>query len=198
VGIAALGWIMLGFSGAEGLLPSRASWISTRASFVVGSKQQRQLLIYRGSRQVSDFRVDFDWNPDDKGAGLIFRCVDRANYQALRLAIAPSRSARGFYEEHFAVIAGVESEHKRKLIPWKLRTGVVHIALDATGSAFTLSVGGKRFESWTDDRLKKGDLGFFSNGNERASIDTIRFTFANHELADFLGTFPRQATALID
>jgi len=196
LGTAALGWLTLP-SGGDGAA-SKPIWISARAIFAPASKQQRQLLFYRGSRQASNFQIDFNWTPDDKGAGLIFRCVDRANYQALRIAIAPSRPTRGLYAEHFAVIAGVETEHKRRLIPWKPRDGTIHIAVDGADSSFTLSVQGKKFESWTDDRLKKGDVGFFTNSNEHVSIDAIRFTFANHELVDFLGNFPSQATALID
>jgi hypothetical protein len=201
LGIVTWAWIMFpGRETATRVAPSAASpsWVSERAMFVVGTKQQRQLLIYQGSQPVSDFRAEFDWKPDQKGAGLVFRCVDRANYQALRIGIAAWQPVPTLYEEHFAVLGGIETEHRRKIIPWNRRNAPIHFSLDVTGFAFTLSVQGSRFDYWTDQRLKNGDIGFFMNRNEQLSVEAVRFTFANHAIPDFSGSLPREAKALLD
>jgi hypothetical protein len=166
--------------------------------FTVGSKEQRQLLTYRGSRDVSDFRAEFEWVADAKGAGFIFRCVDRSNYQALRIWTATWQQAPRLYEEHFAVLGGIETEHQRKWIPWKPLSGPVHVGLEGIGFEFTLSIQGNRLDYWTDDRLKKGDIGFFMNRSEQLSISSVRLTFPNRALPDFSGAFPREARALLD
>jgi hypothetical protein len=168
---------------------SRAHWVRERARFIVGSKEQRQLILYRGSEQASDFRAEFDWKPDPKGAGLVFRCSDRGNYQALRVGIATWRPSLSLFEEHFTVVGGLETTHSRKLIPWTTSSTPIHIALDGMGFAFMLYVEGSRFDYWTDNRLKKGDVGFYDDRDEQRSLESVRFTFANHAMPDFSGSF---------
>src|SRR5262249_7532877 len=58
LGIVTWSWVMLPVAGPtpKATAPNASpSWVSQRAMFVVGSKEQRQLLTYRGSRAVSDF-----------------------------------------------------------------------------------------------------------------------------------------------
>jgi hypothetical protein len=166
---------------------SRAHWVRERAMFVVGSKEERQLILYRGSQQASDFHAEFDWKPDPKGAGLIFRAADRGNYQALRVGIATWRPSLTLFEEHFAVVGGIETTHARKLIPWTTSSTPIHIALDGSGFEFLLNVEGAHFDYWTDNRFKKGDVGFYEDRDEQRSLESVRFTFPNHLMPDFSG-----------
>lgn len=167
----------------------RAHWVRERAMFVVGSKEQRQLILYRGAEQASDFRAEFDWKPDPRGAGLVFRCADRGNYQAVRIGIATWRPSLTLFEEHFTVVGGIETTHARKLIPWTTSSTPIHIALDGMGFSFMLYVDGNRFDYWTDNRLKKGDVGFYEDRDEQRSLESARFTFGNHVMPDFSGPF---------
>ena len=170
-----------------------AQWVRERAMFTVGSREQRQLILYRGGQQATDFHAEFDWKPDPKGAGLVYRCSDRGNYQAVKVGIATWRPSLTLFEEHFTVVGGVETTHARKLIPWTTSSTPIHIALDGAGFEFLLFVDGKRFDYWTDNRLKKGDVGFYEDRDDQRSPESIQFTFANHAVPDFKGAFPRIA-----
>ena len=195
VGIGVWTWITLP-PATQALAPtSTASWIAQRAA--LNSQDQRRLLIYRGAQRTSDFRAEFDWRPDSKPAGFLFRCTDRANYQALRIGIAGWDPPR-LYEEHFAVLGGKESVRTRKLVPWTPRSGPIHFALDGASFAFTLYVEGGRFDYWTDDRLLSGDIGFFTTRQQQPSIEAIRFSFSDHALPEYAGDFPRAIRTTAD
>jgi len=191
-------WGMLSTPKATRPVPvvSSAHWVSERALFVAGSKEQRRLILYRGAEQPTDFRAEFDWKPDPTGAGLIFRCSDRGNYQAVRVGIASWRPSLSLFEEHFTVLGGIETVHARKLIPWTTSSDPVHIALDGNGFEFMLYVQGNRFDYWTDNRLKKGDVGFYEDRDEQRSVESPLFKFANHAMPDFNGQYSQIAKAI--
>lgn len=166
-----------------------AHWVRERAQFGDGSRQRRQLVLYRGGTQPTDFRAEFDWKPNAKGAGLVFRCLDDGNYQALRLGIASWQPSFNIVAEHFTVLDGVESAHSRKLLPWKSASAPIHVVLEGTDFAFTLYVQGNRFDYWTDNRLKHGDVGFYEDRGGQP-LESIRWSFPNHLIADFNGPLP--------
>ena len=191
VAILCVGGILLApktAATAVTVIPS-GHWLRERALFATGSRQRRQLVLYRGGTQPTDFRAEFDWKPNAKGAGLVFRCSDDGNYQALRIGIATWQPSFNIVEEHFTVLDGVESAHSRKLLPWKSASAPIHVVLEGTDFAFTLYAQGNRFDYWTDNRLKHGDVGFYEDRGGQP-LESIRWSFPNHLIADFSGPLP--------
>lgn len=170
------------------VIPS-AHWLREPALFAAGSRQRRQLVLYRGGTQPTDFRAEFDWKPNAKGAGLLFRCTDDGNYQALRIGVASWQPSLDIVEEHFTVLDGIETTHSRKLLPWKSASTPIRFVLEGTDFAFTLYAQGNRVDYWTDDRLKHGDVGFYEDRGGQP-LESIRWNFANHLIADFSGPLP--------
>ena len=156
--------------------PAAAGTWSRRTAYLVGSKDPREILVYSGSQDVKNYRLEFTWVPDSLGVGWIFRASDSANYYAARLRLLQAGPTPTLSAEHFAVVKGVESAHSRKVITLGRTDNQVSVRMDANGPAFTLSLQGTPADYWTDERFEAGSLGFYADGGERPVLQAIRFT----------------------
>ena len=96
--------------------PAAAGTWSRRTAYVVGAKDPREILIYSGSEDVKNYRIEFAWVPDARGVGWLFRGTDSANYYAANLRLIQGGATPMLSAEHFAVVKGVEGTHARKVI----------------------------------------------------------------------------------
>jgi hypothetical protein len=157
--------------------PAAPGMWSRRMAYVVGGKVPREILIYSGSEDVKNYRIEFSWVPDTRGVGWIFRGTDSANYYAANLRLIQSGARPSLSAEHFAVVKGVEGTHARKVITLDRALGQVQVRMDANGPAFTLYLQGNPTDYWTDERFETGSLGFYAERGERPMLQALRFTF---------------------
>jgi hypothetical protein len=190
--VATIGLIMWAWPRTEApklVSPApEGGWVRERA-FGAGLKEGRQLIRYRTSPKVSDYRLEFEWNPDSKGVGWIFRASDAGNYHGARLGLVPSRVNPSVAVEHFTVLSGIESQHSRKLAPLVGDYSSIGVRMDARGSAFTVYVQGNGVDSWTDPRLADGDIGFYLERNESPSVQAVQLSFFNPSVPGYKGGF---------
>jgi len=174
------GVIALVRPGAESTVteaaPAAAGTWSRRTAYVVGSKDPREILVYSGSQDVKNYRIEFSWVPDSLGVGWIFRASDSANYYAAKLRLLQAGATPTLSAEHFAVVKGVESTHSRKVITLGRTDNLVLVRMDANGPAFTVSLQGSPADYWADERFEAGSLGFYADSGERPVLQSIRFT----------------------
>jgi hypothetical protein len=157
--------------------PAAAGTWSSRTAYLVGAKNPREILIYSGSEDVKNYRIEFAWVPDTRGVGWLFRGTDSANYYAAKLRLVQAGSTPSLSAEHFAVVKGVESPHTRKVVTLGRTPGQVLVRMDANGPAFTLYLQGSPADYWTDERFETGSLGFYGERGERPVLQALRFTF---------------------
>jgi hypothetical protein len=163
-------------SGSESAPAAAGTW-SRRTAYLVGGKEPREILVYSGSEDVKNYRIEFAWVPDTRGVGWIFRGTDSANYYAANLRLIQAGATPSLSAEHFAVVKGVEGAHSRKVITLGRTLGQVLVRMDANGPAFTLSLQGSPADYWTDERFETGSLGFYAERDERPVLQALRFTF---------------------
>lgn len=156
-------------SGAPG------TW-SRRTAYVAGSTAPREILVYSGSDDLKNYRIEFSWVPEPRGVGWIFRATDSANYYAAKLRLVQAGAIPTLSAEHFAVVRGVEGPHARKVITLSRTHSDVAVRMDATGPAFTLYLQGLPADYWTDERFESGSLGFYEDRGERPVLQALRFT----------------------
>jgi len=157
--------------------PAAAGTWSRRTAYLVGAKDPREILIYSGSEDVKNYRIEFAWVPDTRGVGWLFRGTDSANYYAANLHLLQSGATPTLSAEHFAVVNGVEGAHTRKVITLGRTLGQVLVRMDANGPAFTLYLQGTPADYWTDERFESGSLGFYEDQGNRPALQSLRFTF---------------------
>lgn len=156
-------------SGAPG------TW-SRRTAYVAGSTAPREILVYSGSDDLKNYRIEFSWVPEPRGVGWIFRATDSANYYAAKLRLVQAGALPTLSAEHFAVVRGVEGPHSRKVLTLGRTRSDVAVRMDATGPAFTLYLQGLPADYWTDERFESGSLGFYEDRGERPVVQSLRFT----------------------
>jgi hypothetical protein len=142
----------------------------------MGSSAPREILVFSGSDDLKNYRIDFSWVPDPRGVGWIFRATDSANYYAAKLRLVQAGAIPTLSAEHFAVVKGVEGAHSRKVITLSRALREVAVRMDANGPAFTLFLQGNPADYWTDERFESGSLGFYEEGGERPVLQGLRFT----------------------
>ncbi|HEY2842585.1 MAG TPA: hypothetical protein VGJ09_03005 [Bryobacteraceae bacterium] len=155
--------------------PAAGTW-SRRTAYVIGSPAPREILVYSGSDDLKNYRIEFSWVPEQQGVGWIFRATDSANYYAAKLRLIQAGAIPTLTAEHFAVVKGVEGTHSRKVITLNRALGEVQVRMDATGPAFTLYLQGNPADYWTDPRFESGSLGFYEEPGERPVLQALRFT----------------------
>jgi hypothetical protein len=136
----------------------------------------RMMSVYEPSRDESDYRIEFEWVPDERGVGWVVRTSDAGDYYAARVSLLQPRSSV-VVAEHFTVRGGLESAHSRRVVQVGNHAGLVRVRMDAIGPAFTLSLQGSPADYWTDERLNSGALGFYDERGLRPVIQSLRFTF---------------------
>ncbi len=79
--------------------------------------------------------------------------------------------------ERYTVINGVESPRIRVKIPFPLRADSVHdVRVEAHGDHFTTRINGRFVDSFTDNQLRSGGVGFFGGAEKAARISWLRLT----------------------
>jgi hypothetical protein len=68
---------------------------------------------------------------------------------------------------HFAVVDGQPQQRAQSPLPMKVRVDTIYrIRFDAVGDHFTTFVQDEKVDDWTDDRLKLGGVGLYSDRGE--------------------------------
>jgi len=173
-----IAWVRPGSqaTAGSGSAPGSAGTWSRRTAYVMGSSAPREILVFSGSDDLKNYRIEFSWVPEPRGVGWIFRATDSANYYAAKLRLVQAGAIPTLSAEHFAVVKGVEGAHSRKVITLSRALHEVAVRMDATGPAFTLFLQGNPSDYWTDERFESGSLGFYEEGGERPVLQGLRFT----------------------
>jgi|GEM_PF-2627381 len=152
------------------------SWASEFATDLAGVARGRQLSIYRPSRTMTDYAIDFQGTIQERSLGWIMRAKDPKNYYCLKLEADRSGSVKLI---RFGVIDGREDAHT--LVPLSLPPGnppgSYRIRAEAKGPKITTYVNGQVVDVWVDQRLTQGAAGFSNERGERAVIKTVQVSF---------------------
>ena len=159
-------------------------WDGSKADFGKGWERSAegymvpgQLAVYRPSLQLTDYRLEFMGQIENKGLGWVVRASDTSNYYAMKFNVVEPGLRPIISVARYAVVNGKRS---RKIeVPLQV---MVHnrtpyrVAVDVRGNHITTSIEGEQVDSWTDDTLAAGGVGFFSEGSERARLYWMKVT----------------------
>lgn len=150
------------------------------SSTPLGAIQPRQLVLYRPSLGATDCRLEFTWKVSDHALAWTFRAKDPENYYAMAIRALPPGPSTALSVEHFAVYQGVEGPHASKvLLLGETTTNLaVHVKMDVSGSTFKLYLEGNAADSWSDNRLAAGGLGFLEQPDQPVDVDRVRMSFS--------------------
>jgi hypothetical protein len=156
------------------------SWSYDAAGFV----RPGPLAVFKPTVDLTDYRFEFLGEIDQKAIGWAFRAQDLNNYYAMKFVVEKPGPLPLIRMVRYAVINGKEGPHVDKPLPLTVRPDMLYrIQVDARGGDFTILAQGQVIDFWSDNRLRHGGVGFFSNRGERSRL---RWVEVSHQY-DALG-----------
>jgi hypothetical protein len=149
------------------------SWSRDAAGFV----RAGQLALYRPSQQLSNYRFEFLGQISGRDIGWVFRAADLQNYYATQLTIVKPGPLPEMALVRYQVIGGKETARVQVPVRVAMQNGRPYrIEEDVAGSGFTTSVDGEVIDSWADDRLRAGAVGFFGEPKDKPNLYWVKVT----------------------
>ncbi len=156
---------------AGSVLPAGdAGWIADWGSDP-GVRRTRQISILRSSQTLTDYRIEMQGQIETKAIGWVFRAADPKNFYVTKLEIVKPGLEPTVALVRFAVINGEEQAHAQLPLPMKVRRDTLYkIRFDAIGNHFTTYVQDEKVDDWTNDGVKTGGVGLYSERGEVATL----------------------------
>lgn len=159
---------------------SNKSWAYDKEGFI----RPGRLALYKPSHDMSDYKLEFLTQIERKSVGWVFRAADEQNYYGMKLAVTEPGPRPLVALVRYAVIDGKKESHGETPVQVMMHNNRPYrVEVDVRGSRFLTSIEGQVVDSWSDDRLKTGGVGFFTEGSEKARLYWMKLT----KNSDFLG-----------
>jgi hypothetical protein len=151
-------------TGAEG------GWITDWGA-EPGVRKAHEISVLKPSLNMTDYRIEFEAQIETKALGWIYRAQDAKNYYVSKLEIVKPGLAPTVALVRYAVVNGEETAHSQFPLTMSVRLDTLYkVRFDAIGDHFTTWVQDQKVDDWTDERLKTGGVGLFSDRGERISL----------------------------
>jgi len=156
------------------------TWAYDREGFI----RPGRLVLYKPSREMKDYKLVFLTQIERKGLNYVFRAVDEQNYYGMKLAVTEPGPRPLVALVRYTVIDGKrESRGETPLQVMMHNNRPYRVEVDVKGNQFLTSIEGQVVDSWSDNRLKSGGVGFFTESSEKARLYWMKVT----KNSDFLG-----------
>jgi len=163
---------------------SRANLTNTWSFDANGFVQPGPLAILKPTQGLRDYSFEFLGEIEQKAVGCAFRAQDLDNYYAVKFIEDNSGSLPSIRLVRYAVIKGKEGPHVEKPLPSSIRADMLNrFRVEVHGSDFTILAEGEVVDSFSDNRLQSGGVGFFCSRGEKARL---RWVAVSHQY-DALG-----------
>jgi hypothetical protein len=144
-------------------------WVLDAAGARTGS-----LALFAPTIDQRDYDMEFLARIDHRSVTWVFRA---ANLNEYHLATITSTAAGGYEFGRGTVIGGVsEITATTPILILLNRKNAITIRLRAVGNDFSVSLDGQVIDTWTDNRLPMGGIGFVGAPDDRARIYWVRLS----------------------
>lgn len=169
---------MQAWGTARNTLPT--GWQRNRDGYV----RPADLALFGPSLKLTDYRFEFFGQIEQKGMGWVVRAKDPQNYYAMKFKVVEAGLRPMISVVHYPVVNGKPGHRVETPL-----TVMVHnnrpfqVAVNVKGSRFSASIEGEEVDSWSDDALPTGGVGFFAEAGENVRLYWMKVTRHN----DWLG-----------
>jgi len=135
------------------------------------------LALYRPSVDLTDYQMQFLGMIDKKALSWVVRAADFDDYYVVKLVIQKPGPVPTVGVTRYAVIHGVAQDRADATAYINAREDMLYrVRMDIHGDVFTLTVQGQVIDSWTEPRLRKGGVGFFTARGEASRLRWVQVT----------------------
>src|SRR6266849_3777196 len=136
-----------------------ASWSFDATGFV----RPGPLALYRPSVGLTDYQLQFLGLIDKKALSWVVRAADFDNYYVVKLVVLKPGPLPTIGVTRYAVINGKAQNRADTILPINCRNDMLYrVTLNVRDDTYLLTLQGKVVDDWSDSRLKRGGIGFFS------------------------------------
>jgi hypothetical protein len=150
-----------------------AGWQKNRDGYV----RPGDLALFSPSLKLADYRFEFFGQVEKNGLGWAVRAKDPQNYYAVKVKVLEAGLRPIIAVIHYPVVGGKAG--RRVETPLNV---MVHnnepfqVAVNVKGNRFSASIEGEEVDSWSDDRLPSGGVGFFAEAGDAARLYWMKVT----------------------
>jgi hypothetical protein len=135
------------------------------------------LALYRPTMGLSDYQMQFLGVLDKQALSWVVRATDYDNFYVIKLMTLKTGPLPTIGVVRYAVVDGKADSRVDTVAPLDARSDTLYrVRVDVRGDDFALSVQGQMVDSWTEPRLKRGGIGFFSARGEESRLRWVQVT----------------------
>ncbi|MCU0247102.1 MAG: hypothetical protein MUC42_11040 [Bryobacter sp.] len=150
-----------------------------------GMVRPGRIRLWQPSLKLADYRFDFDGQIERKGMSWAFRAPNIRNFYATKISVRKTSPEPTYEIVRYSVVNGVEGTRTKLPLPFTLPTSTTwHVEMRVRGDRFSTMVNGQVVDTWSDDRLKAGGVGFFSEPGETAAIHNVNLVESRPSFLD--------------
>lgn len=163
-------------SGLDGWVSrgnATAAWSFDATGFV----QPGPLALYQPSIGLSDYQMQFLGMIDQKALSWVVRAADFENYYVIKLVVLKPGPLPEIGLTRYAVINGQAQNRADTIVPISARPDMLYrVQVDVNGDDYVVDVQGEIVDSWSEPRLRRGGIGFFSARGEQSRVRWVQVT----------------------
>ncbi len=157
-------------TGAKGWLGARATEWNAES----GLLRPSGLKIWKPSVKLADYRMEFEGQIEKNAMSWAFRAPDLRNYYATKIVVNKTGALPSADIVRYVMLNGSEQDRQRLPLPISIRPDTLyHVQMSVRGNQFVTRVNGQIVDTWSDTRLKRGGIGFFSEKGESSAIHWV-------------------------
>jgi hypothetical protein len=155
----------------------RAEWGKGWSRHPDGYVKTGGLSLFRPSLRLTDYRVEFMAQIENKAMGWVFRAQDTGNFYAMKFNVVEPGLRPIISVVRYPVVNGKRGHRIEIPLQVMMHNNTPYrVAVDVRGNHFTTSIEGEQVDSFSDDTLRAGGVGFFSENAERARLYWMKVT----------------------
>jgi hypothetical protein len=135
------------------------------------------LALYRPSLDLTDYQLQFLGMIDKKALSWVVRAADFDDYYVVKLVVLKPGPVPTIGVTRYAVIHGQAQDRADTTAFINAREDMLYrVRMDIHGDVFALTVQGQMVDSWSETRLRKGGVGFFTARGEASRLRWVQVT----------------------
>jgi hypothetical protein len=158
------------------------------------------LALYSPSLSLADYQAQFLGIIDQKSLSWVVRAADFSNYYVVKLVVRKPGPLTTLGLTRYAVIDGKPQDRVDAVVPFTARPDMLYrVRMDVRDDSFVLAIQGQMVDAWSEPRLKKGGIGFFSARGEGSRVRWLQVTHQYDmlgRLCSYLAPYDQSASVL--
>ncbi len=171
-------------NGMEAWGTKPKAWAAGWSRHPEGYVQPGQLALFNPSLKYRDYHLEFFGQIDHKSMGWTVRSKDEKNYYAMKFTVVEPGLRPIIAMVHYPVVGGRKGHQLETPLNVMVHNNKpFQVAVDVKGNRVVTSIDGQEVDTWIDDAIAAGGVGFFSEAGEKARLYWMKVS----KNEDFLG-----------